>query len=320
VKLAVNQLLPRKPDLVVSGINSGANVGINVLYSGTVAAAIEAAFLGLPAVATSLLLKRDVPADYAAAAIETASVIRDLLAKGLAAGEVASINLPALLPQERSLGVKYCRQCTRPLVDTYDKRLDPRGRPYFWNSSIFTLGTTDADTDVAYLRDGYTTVTPLQFDLTEHRLLARWQGERNADVDDRAAGAVQHLYDLRVVRPPAVLPRTFATAVDHRAVQLGDRAAGILPGRPGKPHRPRHVWLRYGPVEDRAGDHHADRLRRFFSRGFERTPAMESRGWASSAWWRQRFSSLIPFSKPKPDSPSPKADAAPSINVVKEPV
>ncbi|HEX8323922.1 MAG TPA: 5'/3'-nucleotidase SurE [Tepidisphaeraceae bacterium] len=175
VKLAVSQLLPRRPDLVVSGINSGANVGINVVYSGTVAAAIEAAFLGLPAVATSLLLKRDVVADYAAAARGTLHAIRDLLDRGLPAGAVASINLPALKPDERSRGLKYCRQCTRPWADTYEKRLDPRGRPYFWNSSVFSLGTTDSDTDVAYLRDGWTTVTPLQFDLTEHRLLDQWQ-------------------------------------------------------------------------------------------------------------------------------------------------
>ncbi|MDB5326357.1 MAG: surE [Phycisphaerales bacterium] len=177
VKLAVNQLLPRKPDLVVSGINSGANVGINVVYSGTVAAAIEAAFLGLPSIATSLLLKRGVPDDYAAAARGTMVAIRDLLDRGLPAGEVVSINLPALQPNERSRGLKYCRQCTRPWVDTYEKRLDPRGRPYFWNSSVFKLGDTDSDTDVAFLRDGWTTITPLQFDLTQHRLLKQWQSE-----------------------------------------------------------------------------------------------------------------------------------------------
>lgn len=174
VKLAVNQLLPRRPDLVVSGINSGANVGINVVYSGTVAAAIEAAFLGLPAVATSLLLKRGVPDDYAMAARGTMLAIRDLLDKGLSAGQVASINLPALLPNERSRGLKYCRQCTRPWIDTYERREDPRGRPYYWNSSIFKLATTDSDTDVAYLRDGWTTITPLQFDLTQHQLLQQW--------------------------------------------------------------------------------------------------------------------------------------------------
>ena len=175
VKLAVQALLPERPDLVVSGINSGANVGINVLYSGTVAAALEAAFLGLPAIATSLLLRRNIEPDYAAAGRVTVGIIKDLLAGGLAAGQLATINVPALRPGERPAGTKYCRQCTRPWLDTYDRREDPRGRPYFWNSSVFKLDTTESDTDVAYLRDGYTTVTPLQFDLTDHGLLQRWR-------------------------------------------------------------------------------------------------------------------------------------------------
>ncbi|HEX8341900.1 MAG TPA: 5'/3'-nucleotidase SurE [Tepidisphaeraceae bacterium] len=174
VKLAVSQILPRAPDLVVSGINSGANVGINVIYSGTVAAAIEAAFLGLPAVAVSLLLKNDVTPDYDRAAAELLPVIAGLQRKGLSAGQVASINVPALRAGDPAPQVKVCRQCTRPWTDTYEKRLDPRGRAYFWNSSVFRLGETESDTDVAYLRDGYITVTPLQYDLTRHDLLARF--------------------------------------------------------------------------------------------------------------------------------------------------
>ncbi len=174
VKLAVAKILPRQPDLVVSGINSGANVGINVLYSGTVAAAIEAAFLGLPSVALSLLLKTDVPIDYARCAKWSVNSIKHLLDKGIARGQVASVNFPALLPTEQPQGTRVCRQCTRPWIDTYDRRLDPRGKPYFWNSSVFTLGETEADTDVAFLRDGYITITPLQFDLTRHELLEKW--------------------------------------------------------------------------------------------------------------------------------------------------
>src|SRR6516165_6081538 len=94
VKLAVAKLLPRRPDLVVSGINSGANVGINVIYSGTVAAAIEAAFLGLPSIALSLYAKNGAPIDYAAAAKQSIGVVRDILKHGLSGGEVISVNLP----------------------------------------------------------------------------------------------------------------------------------------------------------------------------------------------------------------------------------
>ncbi len=174
VKLAVTQILPRKPDLVVSGINSGANVGINVVYSGTVAAAIEAAFLGLPSIALSLYLRKQIPTDYPRAAGWSRKVIEQCLSNGLKAGEVVSVNLPARAAGESPLGTRIVRQCTRPWVDTYEKRQDPKGRDYYWNVSEFTLDNTDADTDVAALREGYITVTPLQFDLTCHATAKRW--------------------------------------------------------------------------------------------------------------------------------------------------
>ena len=175
VKLAVARILPRQPDLVVSGINSGANVGINVIYSGTVAAAIEAAFLGLPSIAVSLYLRDEIPPDYPRIAQYAMRVIRQALDAGLRGGQVASINLPSLRPGEAPTGVRVVRQCTNAWIDTYEQRQDPRGRVYFWNSSVFTLGNTDADTDVAALRDGYITVTPLQFDLTHYPMLREWQ-------------------------------------------------------------------------------------------------------------------------------------------------
>src|SRR5215212_4889279 len=167
VKLAINQLCDgRLPDLVVSGMNSGTNVGINVIYSGTVAAAIEAGFLGLPAIAVSLYLKNDVETDYARAAVHAVKAINLILEPGLAPGQVATMNIPALHAHQEPAGVRIVRQCTRPWVDTYDRRQDPKGRDYFWNNSTFRLGETEGDTDVAALREGYITVTPLQFDLT----------------------------------------------------------------------------------------------------------------------------------------------------------
>ena len=174
VKLAVNQLLPRRPDLVVSGINAGANVGVNVIYSGTVAAALEAAFLGLPAIATSLFLRNHIPTDFARAAVLSRGVIEQILARGLPAGQMMNINLPALRSDQPSPAIRVVRQCTRPWVDTYERRQDPRGRDYFWNNSVFTLGETEGDTDVAAIREGCIAVTPLQFDLTDHAKLARW--------------------------------------------------------------------------------------------------------------------------------------------------
>lgn len=175
VKLAVAQLLPRQPDLVISGINSGANVGINVIYSGTVAAAIEAAFLGLPSIALSLYLRKDVETDYKVAASRAMDVIEKILAAGLSGGQVVNVNLPAVPANQQPAGIKIVRQCTRPWVDTYDRRQDPRGRDYYWNSSVFTLRHTDEDTDVAALRDKFITVTPLQFDLTDNQLMRQWE-------------------------------------------------------------------------------------------------------------------------------------------------
>src|SRR4051794_26479745 len=140
VKVAVAKILPRAPDLVVSGMNSGANVGINVLYSGTVAAAIEAAFLGLPSIAMSLYLRNEIPLDYARAASVGRRAIEQILPAGLRPGQCVSVNVPPLRPDEQPAGIKVVRQCARPWADTYEERKDPRGRSYFWNSSIFTLG------------------------------------------------------------------------------------------------------------------------------------------------------------------------------------
>lgn len=178
VKLAVAQILPKPPDLVVSGMNAGANVGINVIYSGTVAAAIEAAFLGLPSIAVSLYLKSDVPLDFVRPAEFARRAIERVLKQGLKGGQVANINLPPLRPGESPAGIRLCRQCCRPWPDQYDRRRSPGGRDYYWMSTEYKLGDADEDTDVAALRQGYVTVTPLQFDLTENETLRKWSQEQ----------------------------------------------------------------------------------------------------------------------------------------------
>jgi 5'-nucleotidase len=86
-----------------------------------------------------------------------------------------SVNIPALQGDENPTGVRVVRQCTRAWADTYERRTDPRGREYFWNSSVFTLGDTEDDTDVAALRNKYVTVTPLQFDLTHQIMMREWK-------------------------------------------------------------------------------------------------------------------------------------------------
>lgn len=178
VKRAVDQILPRRPDLVVSGMNAGANVGINVLYSGTVAAAIEAAFLGLPSIAVSLYLKSEIPLDFKRPCEVVLPIIRKIWDGGLQGGKCVSINLPPLRPGQDPAGVRLAKQCVNPWTDTYERRKDPRGRDYYWNTSVFKLGPTDEDTDVAALRDGHVTVTPLQFDLTDYTLMRAWNDRK----------------------------------------------------------------------------------------------------------------------------------------------
>ncbi len=169
VKIAVAELLPQPPDLVVSGINLGPNVGINVLYSGTVSAATEAAILGIKGVAVSLNTYKD--ADF----VTAASLTGDLLARlqqwpGWTNGVILNVNLPAL-PREQVRGVRVTRQDTGKLVERFQRRVDPRERVYYWLAEINEYRCVDTDTDYAALRDGYISITPIHFDLTHYASL-----------------------------------------------------------------------------------------------------------------------------------------------------
>jgi 5'-nucleotidase len=140
-------------------------------------------------VAVSLYLRREIPTDYARSATLARETIDQILAAGLHGGQVVSVNLPPLRPGEQPTGIKVVRQCVRPWPDTYEERKDPRGRSYFWNSSVFTLGDTEDDTDVWALRNGYITVTPLHFDLTHYPMLREWKDREWGEArDDKARG------------------------------------------------------------------------------------------------------------------------------------
>jgi 5'-nucleotidase len=171
VKMGVLEFCPRRPDLIVSGINSGANVGINVLYSGTVAAAIEGAFFGITSIAVSL--SQGTPPDYPAAARRAVQLIRQIRERGPAPGSLWNINFPDSSDEEPR-GVRVCPMGVRRHTDTIEKRIDPRGRPYYW-SGLDPIGNHDLEpgTDVKELREGYVTMTPLHFDLTATDLLGR---------------------------------------------------------------------------------------------------------------------------------------------------
>ena len=179
VKLALLELLPDMPDVVVSGLNAGSNAGINVLYSGTVAAAIEGAFFRRVSIAVSLEYTRPQPLDFARAAKLARGVIEQILAHRPEPGSLFNVNIPSL---ERGpvRGIRSVPQNMAPYLETYDRRIDPRGRVYFWTTPNFGCPDPHPDTDVTALAEGYITVTPLQFDLTHAALLRqmgdwRWQ-------------------------------------------------------------------------------------------------------------------------------------------------
>lgn len=188
VKVGLTNLWPERfgdgslPDLVISGMNAGANCGINVIYSGTVAAAIEAAFLGVPAIAVSLHLEMELHADrpnpdYMFAARVARRTIERLIAGGLPAGhEVLSINIPATQFLDEDADVVVCPMNTHALVDKYERRVSPGGSVYYWAAgSGLDFRGADEGTDVAELFERRVTVTPLRFDLTNTERLGFWR-------------------------------------------------------------------------------------------------------------------------------------------------
>lgn len=178
VKLAVHELLPQPPEMVLSGINLGANVGVNLLYSGTVSAATEGAILGLPAI--SLSLATHASSDFSLAAALAAHLVAAYPSLAVPAGVALNVNVPAL-PAVRIKGVRFCCQSTARLQEKFLRRADPRGHTYYWQSSE-KMGTQgDGHTDYLALRQGYVTITPVGPDLTRHQVLKGLQ-QRGLDL------------------------------------------------------------------------------------------------------------------------------------------
>jgi 5'-nucleotidase len=159
-------------DLVVSGINSGANLGHDVTYSGTVTAAMEAVIAGVPGIAVSLETVEGHlgEIDYGPAARAAAKVVRQVIENGLSHEILLNINVP-FLPDEKLRGLILTRQGLRVYHSRLDERTDPRNKPYYWIGGDAPTGVPERGTDVGALAEGFVSVTPLQLDLTAYRAL-----------------------------------------------------------------------------------------------------------------------------------------------------
>ena len=169
VKLAVNEILKRKPDLCVSGINHGSNSSINVIYSGTMSAAVEAGIEGIPAIGFSLM-DFDWNADFEAVKPFVKKIAKEVLDNGLPEGVVLNVNFPKLKTPEVK-GIKVCRQAKAIWMEKFDKRKTPQGKDYYWLTGEFVNQDAGEDTDEWALANGYVSVVPVQFDLTAHHAI-----------------------------------------------------------------------------------------------------------------------------------------------------
>ena len=178
IKLALNRILPRRPDLVVSGINRGPNTAINVVYSGTVSAATESSIRGIDSIAFSLCSAQ--PQDYSAAARFAKAIARKVLRSRIPRGVILNVNIPAI-PYEEIKGVVVTRLARSCWEETFIQRTDPLDQPYYWYYGDFVNLDEGADTDIHAVEHGYVSLTPIQYDLTAHGCLGVLRTWRWAD-------------------------------------------------------------------------------------------------------------------------------------------
>ncbi len=177
VKLGIEALMDKKPDLVFSGINKGPNLGTDVLYSGTVSAAIEAVMLGVPAAALSLSSYS--AEDYSATSEFALSLATNMYKEGLRCDTLLNVNVPAV-PIKDIKGVRATRLGTRRYKNSFELRLDPRGEEYYWMSGEAVDEDGDSECDINLVAKGYIAITPIHFDLTLFdyiKKISRWKFE-----------------------------------------------------------------------------------------------------------------------------------------------
>ena len=170
VKIAVQEILKQRPDMIISGINLGSNVGINLLYSGTVSAATEGAFLGFPSVAISLNTKTN--PDFGFAARFSRRIIGFVMESGLKKRTALNVNIPAI-PEDQIKGISFTTQDLVTQRDRYERRSDPRGNVYYWLAGETPVEESVPNTDLKVLMENRITITPITFDLTDLKEVKR---------------------------------------------------------------------------------------------------------------------------------------------------
>ena len=176
VKMAVNEVLKRKPDLCVSGVNHGSNSSINVIYSGTMSSAVEAGIEGIPAIGFSLC-DYDWNANFEIIKPLLKKIALQVLQNGLTIGTVLNVNFPKLAFEDIR-GIRICRQAKAMWQEKFDKRTSPFGKDYYWLSGEFINQDHGEDTDEWALANGFVSIVPVQFDLTAHHtisILKNWK-------------------------------------------------------------------------------------------------------------------------------------------------
>ena len=168
VKIGIFEFCSKRPDLVVSGMNGGLNAGINVLYSGTVAAAIEGAFFGITSVAVSL--EFDEHAEFDRAAAIARGIIQQVLARKGPEPQLYNLNIPTVAVHQPT-ELKVVPMSVVRYGEQFIKRKDPKGRTYYWASTAPSDRPTDSNTDFSALEQGFVTLTPLQFNMTRHSIV-----------------------------------------------------------------------------------------------------------------------------------------------------
>ncbi len=184
VLLALKSLLPKPPDILVSGVNRGPNVGDDVTYSGTVAAAMEATLLGIPSIAVSLGHSAGGTFDYVPAAAIARDIAKLVLERGLPDDTLLNVNVPNL-PAEEIKGIRIAKLGKQTYEDSIIEKTDPRGRRYYWIGGYISTARTESDTDIAAVADGFVSVTPIDLDLTDYDAmgaLRNWPFSRIASV------------------------------------------------------------------------------------------------------------------------------------------